>query len=82
MAQNNGIPKDFSMEKAMAFLSSPAGRELANLIRNTDDPGLKAAADQASAGNMDDAKASLSTLMKDPRIQALLNRFGGNHGGN
>ena len=79
---SNGIPKDYSAEKAMAFLATPAGRQLADLLQNTRDPGLKAAAAQASAGNMDGAKAAVESLLRDPKIRALLNQFGGNHGGN
>lgn len=79
---NNGIPKDFSMEKAKEYLASPAGKQLAALLQNTRDPGLAAAAAQASAGNMEGAKAAVESLLKDPKICSLLNQFGGNHGGN
>lgn len=81
MEQHNGLPKDFSMEKAMAFLKTPAGKQLAQMLQSTRDPGLEAAASQASAGNMDAAKESVKQLLSDPKIQALLSQLGGSNGG-
>ena len=81
MEQHNGLPKDFSMEKAMAFLKTPAGKQLAQMLQSTRDPSLEAAAAHASSGNMEAAKESVKQLLSDPKIQALLSRFGGNNGG-
>lgn len=71
MAQN------FSMEQAMAFAASPAGRQLIALLQKSGNTDLSKAQAHAAAGNMDQAKEALSSLLKDPQIQALLKQFGG-----
>lgn len=82
MEQHNGLPKDFSMEKAMAFLNTPAGKQLAQMLQSTRDPGLEAAAAQAAAGNMDAARESAKQLLSDPKVRELLSSFGGGNGRN
>ena len=77
MAQNSNFPSDFSMEQAMAFINSPAGRKLAKMLQHSQDPELAKAADLAAAGKADQAKDAISHLMDDPKIRELLKQFGG-----
>ena len=67
----------FSMEQAMAFANSKAGRQLMQLLKQRNDLNIQAAMQAAASGNQDLAKESLSSLLADPQIQALLNKFGG-----
>lgn len=76
MAQNQPS-QNFSMEQAMAFASSPAGRQLLALMQQKGGTDLTKAREQAAAGNMDQAKDTLSTLLSDPQIKALIKQFGG-----
>ena len=73
MAQNHGI----SMEQIMAFAASPAGKQLIELLQSKSGADLSKAQSFAAAGNMEQAKAELSSLLSDPKIQALLRQFGG-----
>lgn len=73
MAQNNGI----SMEQIMAFAASPAGKQLIELVQNKSGADLSKAQSYAAAGNMEQAKNELSSLLKDPKIKELLKQFGG-----
>ena len=77
MAQNPNIPADFSMEQAMAFINSPAGRKLARMLQHSQDPNLAKAADLAAKGKTDQAKDTIAHLMEDPKIRELLKQFGG-----
>lgn len=73
MAQNNGI----SMEQIMAFAASPAGKQLIELVQNKSGADLSKAQSYAAAGNMEQAKNELSSLLEDPKIKELLRQFGG-----
>lgn len=76
MAQNKDFDS-FSMAQVMAFAASPAGKQLIALIQNSSGADLNKAQAHAAAGNMEEAKAELSSLLKDPRIRELLRQFGG-----
>lgn len=76
MAQNQPS-QNFSMEQAMAFAASPAGRQLLSLIRQKGGNDLTKAQAHAAAGDMENAKNSLSSLLSDPQIQALLKQLEG-----
>lgn len=73
--------ENFSTEDAKRLAASPAGQELLSLLKKADGSQLQAAAQQAAAGNMEDAKKSLAPLLNSPQIQALLKQLGGSgHG--
>ena len=76
MAQNKDFGS-FSMAQVMAFAASPAGKQLISLIQNSSGADLSKAQAHAAAGNMEDAKAELSSLLNDPKIRELLQQFGG-----
>jgi len=76
MARSNDL-NGFSMEQAMAFAASPAGKQLIELIQQKAGADLSKAQAHAAAGDMEQAKQELSSLLADPRIKALLQQFGG-----
>lgn len=76
MAQNHPS-QNFSMEQAMAFAASPAGQQLIAMLQKKGGADLTKAQEHAAAGNMDQAKDALSSLLSDPQIKALLKQFGG-----
>ena len=76
MTQNKGFDS-FSIEQAMAFAASPAGKQLIAMLQNYSGTDLSKAQAYASAGNMEQAKAELTSLLSDPNIKKLLQQFGG-----
>ena len=76
MTQDPNFPQNFSVEQAMAFAASPAGQRLISMLQKKSGDQLDAAKMHAAAGNMDQAKSALSSLLSDPQVQALLKQFG------
>ena len=76
MAQNQSS-QNFSVEQAMAFASTPAGRQLLSLLQKKGGDDLQKAKNFAAAGDMNQAKDALSSMLSDPQIQALLKQLGG-----
>ena len=68
---------NFSMQEAMQLLNSEAGKKLLAVLQNSGDPGLQTAMEEASKGNMDQAKAALGNIASSPQVQALLRQMGG-----
>lgn len=69
--------RNFSMEQAMAFANSPAGRQLIQMLQQKGGHDLTKAEALASSGDMEGAKNALSSLLKDPQVQKLLKDLGG-----
>ena len=67
---------DFSIQEAMRLANSPAGQQLLALLKSTDSTALQQAAAQASAGDMEKAKAALQQFMATPQAQQLLKELG------
>ena len=67
---------NISMEQAMAFAASPAGKQLISLLEHKGGTELRNAQAHAAAGNLDQAKAELSSFLTDPKIRELLQQFG------
>lgn len=67
---------DFSIQEAMRLANSPAGQQLLALLKRTDSTALQQAAAQASAGDMEKAKAALQQFMATPQAQELLKELG------
>lgn len=76
MAQNQSS-QNFSMEQAMAFAATPAGKQLLALMQQKGGADLRNAQNLAAAGDMTKAKDALSSLLSDPQIQAILRQMGG-----
>lgn len=76
MAQNQDF-HGYSMEQAMAFAASPAGRQLIALLQSKSNFDIGKAQAYAAAGDMEAAKKELSSLLADPKVKELLKQFGG-----
>ena len=69
------------MQQAMKLAQTDAARQLFALLRSADSTQLQKAMEQASAGNMDQARAMLDQLMADPQAQNLLRQLRGDGNG-
>lgn len=76
MAQNNPFP-NVSMEQAMAFAASPAGQQLISMLQKQNAADISKAQAHVAAGDMDEAKKALSSLLSDPQVREILKKFGG-----
>ena len=74
MQKNSG---DFSMEEAMAFANSDAGKRLFAMLQQSGSQSMQKAMDALSKGNMEQAKAALRNASADPQIQKIMKNFGG-----
>lgn len=64
--------KEFSMEDAIRFVNSPAGRQLLEMLQKSGDPGLRAAMEQAAKGDFTKAQESLRNVAAKEEVQQLL----------
>ncbi len=71
------MPNVPNMSEIWKLAQSPAGQQLLAMLQNTDQSALDNAAKQASTGNMEAAKNSLSALLSSPEVQALLKQMEG-----
>ena len=72
--------KDFhniSPEDAMRIANTPAGQQLIDMLKKTDNNLIQDAVKQASAGNMEQMKKTLAPLLASQEIQKLLRQLGG-----
>ena len=72
----NQKPDDFSVQKAMQFAKSPAGKELIALLQQADHSQIQKAMSQASSGDYVDAQKTLSHILSSPEAQRLLKQMG------
>ena len=77
MAKQGDFPGGFSMEQAMAFAASPAGKQLMRILQQSSGADFSKAQQYAAAGDMEKAKSEMAALLKDPKVMALLKQFGG-----
>lgn len=61
-----------SMQEALRLANSPAGKQLLALLKSAGGQSVTKAQQQASQGNYEQAKETLSEIMKSPKIQALI----------
>ena len=69
--------ENFSMQEALRLVKSPAGQQLLALLQQQDSGKIQQIADQAAAGNYENAMQSLKPLLDSPQVQALLRQLGG-----
>lgn len=72
MEQNS----EFSMQEAMRLARSPSGQQLLALLQKNGGTDLNTAMEQAAAGNYEQAKKALSSLLADPEVKKLLEQLG------
>ena len=71
MDEMKGMSED-ARKQAVAFAQSESGRQLLNMLQRSHGAQLKAAMEQASSGNYEAVKKTLSTLMQDPETRKML----------
>ena len=67
---------NFSMQDAMRLAATPAGQQLIAMLQSQNNADLNAAMTSAAAGDYAKAKEALSSLLSDPKTQALLKQLG------
>lgn len=65
------------VQQAMKLAQSPAGQQLIRLLQTNGGTELRAAMEQAAAGDYSQAQKALSSLMQDPKAQKLFEQMGG-----
>ncbi len=68
--------QEFSMKEAKRLAGTPAGKELAQLLQQTDQQALNDVVAKAKQGNYQDAAAKLQQLLSSPQAQALIKELG------
>ena len=77
MNEKQSNPQNFSMEQAMKIANSPAGRQLIALLQQRGGDDFQKAMANAASGNFEMAKDSLSSVLQDQKVTALLKELGG-----
>ena len=72
----NQKPDDLSVQKAMQFAKTPAGKQLIAMLQQADHSQIQKAMSQASAGDFNDAQKTLSNILSSPEAQKLLKQMG------
>ena len=68
---------DFSMADAMKLAQNPASKQLFDRLQAQNGAAFQQAMTQAAAGDYEQVRKTLSTMMQDPQTQALLRQLGG-----
>lgn len=72
----NQKPDDFSVQEAMQFAKTPAGRQLIAMLQQADHSQIQKAMSQASAGDLSNAQKTLSNILSSPEAQKLIKQLG------
>ncbi len=72
-------PNSFSMDDALRLASTPAGKELVNLLKANTSQEMDYARKAVESGDYETAKNSLSSLLRSPDIQKLLQQLESSH---
>lgn len=72
----NQKPDDLSVQKAMQFANTPAGKQLIAMLQQADHSQIQKAMSQASAGDFNDVQKTLSSILSSPEAQKLLKQMG------
>ena len=74
MKQNS---EKYSMEDIMHIAQNPAGKQLLEMLRNTDPHALQSAMNAATIGNFSEAQKILESLANNEETQKLIKEIGG-----
>ncbi len=66
---------DISRQRLLQLARSPAGQQLMALLRSDHADTMNTVMQEASNGQMDQAKAALASLMADPKAMELLRKL-------
>ena len=69
--------ENFSMQEALRLAKSPAGQQLLTTLQQTNGDTLQQAMTQAGAGDYENLRKTLASLMENEEVKALINRLGG-----
>lgn len=75
MQKNSDPIHDFSMAEAMRLSQTDAAQQLFALLQSTQGDQLRTAMEQASAGNYDQVKQTVQSLMASQQAQNLLKQM-------
>ena len=70
----------FSQEDARRLANSADAQQLLALLQRNNGEQLRTAMNQASTGDFDQVKKTLSAALADPEVRTLLQRLGGQYG--
>lgn len=65
-----------AMQEALRLAKSPAGQQLLAMLQKSGGPQLQRAIDKAAAGDFEQAKQTISSLMETPEAKKLLEQLG------
>lgn len=65
------------ISQVLALLRSPAGQQLLEYLNKNGSSIAQSAAAQASAGDFSNAQKTISPLLENPELQAILRKLGG-----
>lgn len=65
------------ISQILALLRSPVGQQLVDYLGKSGGTIARSAAAQASAGDLSGAQKTISPLLEDPELQAILRQLGG-----
>lgn len=66
------------LSEAMRLAQSPAGKQLAELLQQSNAQGLRGAMEQAAAGDFDAARETINSFLATPEAQKLLEQLRNN----
>ena len=69
--------ENFSLQDIMVLANSPAGKQLISLLQQSDPSTIRAAVEQASAGDYMQAKKALEPLLASDEVKHLIKQLGG-----
>ena len=68
--------QNFSAQEAMKLAKTDAGKQLIAFLQQQNANEIQNAMTQASAGNMDAAKQTLSKILQNPQAREMLEKLG------
>lgn len=71
----------FSMQDAMKLAQSDAGKQLYALLQQQNAQQLQNAMDDAAAGNYEQVKSTMASMLASPQVRELLKKMGGDSHG-
>lgn len=69
--------EQFDMSQLLRLAQTPAGQQLITLLQRSGRDQLQSAIAKASAGNYEDAKKTMASLLSTPEAKALLKQLEG-----
>ena len=81
MDNDQNKPQSFSIADAKKFAQSDAGKQLFNSLQKSHGQEIQTALTHAASGNMEQMKNTLTELMSNEQVKALLKQFRGEDNG-